>query len=97
MGSEKWKRGREGNNRAFEMKKNLKKIKGMYNSLDEVTKQAEVEIDNEARFVKVGDDIEREKNNLRFPSFITLTGADSSEVTNYRLCLFGAIKLKERR
>lgn len=30
----------DGINRAFEMKKNVKKIKGMYTNLDEVTKQA---------------------------------------------------------
>ena len=79
------------------MKKNLKKIKGMYTSLKEVTRQAQDDIENEAKFVKIGDDIEREKNKLRFPSFIPLTGADSTDVTNYRLCLFGALKLKDAR
>ena len=49
----------EGINRAFEMKKNLKKIKGMYNDLKEVTKQAQDDLENEAKFVKVGEDIER--------------------------------------
>lgn len=49
----------EGINRAFDLKKNLKKIRGMYNSLEEVTKQAELELENEARFVKVGEDIEK--------------------------------------
>lgn len=69
----------------------------MYNTLEDVTKQAQIEIENEAKFVKVGEDIEREKNRLRFPSFITLTGSDTTEVTNYRLCLFGAIMLKEKK
>lgn len=49
----------EGINRAFDLKKNLKKVRGMYNSLEEVTKQAELELENEARFVKVGEDIEK--------------------------------------
>jgi hypothetical protein len=79
------------------MKKNLKKIKGMYNDLKDVTRQAQDDLENEAKFVKVGDDLEREKNKLRFPSFITLSGADSTDVTNYRLCLYGALKLKEQK
>lgn len=49
----------EGINRVFDLKKNLKKVRGMYNSLEEVTKQAELELENEARFVKVGEDIEK--------------------------------------
>ena len=36
----------EGINRAFELKKNLKKIKGMYNGLGEVTRQARDDLEN---------------------------------------------------
>lgn len=41
--------------------------------------------------------LEKERTKLRFPSFISLTGYDTTEVTSYRLCLYGALKLKEKK
>lgn len=43
------------------------------------------------------DELEQERTKLRFPSFIQLTGYDSTEVTAYRLCLYGSLKLRDRR
>lgn len=43
------------------------------------------------------DELEQERTKLRFPSFILLTGYDNTEVTAYRLSLYGSLKLRDRR
>jgi hypothetical protein len=69
----------------------------MFMDLAEAAKQAGEEIENEARFIEVDNQLEKERTKLRFPSFLILSGHDTTEVTAYRLCLYGALKLKEKK
>ncbi len=34
---------------------------------------------------------------MRFPSFFVLTGHDKTEITAYRMCLYGSLKLKDEK
>ncbi len=86
-----------GINRAFELKRASKKVKGMFMEIRDAAKQAADDIANEAKFVMVDNALEKERTRLRFPSFIPLTGHDPTEVTAYRLCLYGALKLRDRK
>ena len=86
-----------GINRSFEMKRMNKKVKGMFMDLAEAAKQASEEIENEARFIEVDNELEKERSKLRFPSFMILTGHDTTEVTAYRLCLYGSLKIQEKK
>lgn len=90
-------RGEAGITRTFELKRSTRKIKGMFMDLKQIADLAREEIENEAKFIRVGDELERDRNKLRFPSFVMLSGTDSSEITAYRLCLYGALKIKEKR
>ena len=87
----------EGINRSFELKRSTKKVKGLFMQLEDAARQAEEEIENEAKFINVDNELERESNKLRFPSFLPLSGHDTTEVTAYRLCLYGALKLRDRK
>lgn len=61
--------------------------------IESAVKIAQEEIENEAKFISVGDDLYRDKNRLRFPAFFILNGVDNSEVTAYRLSLFATLRL----
>ena len=80
--------------RMYEFKRANKKVRGMFMSLTEAKDVAAKEVENEVKLVRVGDELEKDRERLRFPSFFILAGEDNSDVTNYRLCLYGALKLR---
>lgn len=69
----------------------------MFMNFSDATRQAEEEIEDQVKFIKVENQLEQYRKKLRFPSFIILTGYDNTEITAYRMCLYGSLKLKERK
>ncbi len=55
-----------------------------------------IDIENATEFVKINEKIEVNKNKpSNLPTFIKLNLLDKSEVTKYRFCLYGAMKVKD--
>lgn len=78
---------------ALEFKSWSRKIKGIYTNLEHIVDKTEQEIQDTIHIYKYNNGLEASIQQVKFPSFLKLTGKDKSEATLYRGNLYGAINL----
>lgn len=85
--------GEAGMNRALEYKGWSKKVKGIYTNLERIVEKTEEEIDDTIQIYRYNSGLEANIKQMKFPSFLRLTGKDKTDATLYRANLYGAIKI----
>jgi len=79
--------------RALEYKSWTKKVKGIYTNLERIIEKTEEEIDDTIQIYKYNNGLEASIKQMKFPSFLRLSGKDKTDATLYRANLYGAIKI----
>lgn len=82
-------------NRALEYKSWSKKVKGIYSNLKRIIDKTEQEIDDTIQIYRYNNGLQASIKQMKFPSFLKLSGKDKTEATLYRANLYGAIKIDE--
>lgn len=80
--------------KALLYKRESKKIKGIFSSLEKIVERAEEEVEDSMQLFRINNSLEKRMVQSKFPSFLLLTGKDKTEATLYRANLYGSIKLK---
>ncbi len=82
-------------NRALEYKGWSKKVKGIYSNLERIIEKTEQEIDDTIQIYRFNNGLQASIKQMKFPSFLKLSGKDKSEATLYRANLYGSIKIDQ--